>query len=176
MCIHCCCGPLLGFVQTSVIRLSACLPVSAGTAHVTAITLCITPMVLARQSKGVQKHRLLGSARFVHCFAAAAAAANLLLVLFLLNGRIAADTILVVHGKVAPFEWVGESCSVTPVVSALHIDKLSDISFDIHLDVPTCFSHPHIAISQHVFGTRSNPTTPALVLLDSKAGRTASIC
>ena len=56
----------------------------------------------------MEKYRLCGSARLVHCCAAIAAAANLLLVLFLLNGRIAADTILVVHGKVAPFEWVGK--------------------------------------------------------------------
>ena len=69
-------------------------------------------MGLARQSKGAEKYRLRGSARLVHCCAAIAAAANLLLVLFLLNGRIAADTILVVHGKVAPFEWVGESVQV----------------------------------------------------------------
>lgn len=80
----------------------------AGTAHITAITLCITRLALARHSKGVEKYRLCGSARLVHCIAAIAAAANLLLVLFLLNGRIAADTILVVHGKVAPFEWVGK--------------------------------------------------------------------
>ena len=82
---------------------------TAGTAHVTAIVLCITRIALARQSKGVQKYKLLGAARLLHCCAAIAAAANLLLVLFELNGRIAADTILVVHGKVAPFEWVGES-------------------------------------------------------------------
>ena len=66
-------------------------------------------MGLASRSKGLEKYRLLGSARVVHCIAAVAAAANLLLVLFLLNGRIAADTILVVHGKLAPFEWVGTS-------------------------------------------------------------------
>lgn len=64
-------------------------------------------MGLAGRSKGVEKYRLRGPARAIHCIAAIAAAANLLLVLFLLNGRIAADTILVVHGKVAPFEWVG---------------------------------------------------------------------
>ena len=81
----------------------------AGTAHVTAIILCIIRMGLASRSKGVEKYKLSGSARAVHCVAAIAAAANLLLVLFLLNGRIAADTILVVHGKLAPFEWVGES-------------------------------------------------------------------
>ena len=85
---------------------------TAGTAHVTAIILCIIRMALARQSKGAEKYRLRGSARLVHCCAAIAAAANLLLVLFLLNGRIAADTILVVQGKVAPFEWVGESTQV----------------------------------------------------------------
>ena len=67
-------------------------------------------MGLASSSKGVEKYRLSGSARAVHCVAAIAAAANLLLVLFLLNGRIAADTILVVQGKLAPFEWVGKSC------------------------------------------------------------------
>lgn len=83
--------------------------ITAGTAHVTAIILCIIRMALARQTKGAEKYRLRGSARLVHCCAATAAAANLLLVLFLLNGRIAADAILVVHGKVAPFEWVGES-------------------------------------------------------------------
>ena len=66
-------------------------------------------MALASRSKGVEKYRLSGSARAVHCVAAIAAVANLLLVLFLLNGRIAADTILVVHGKLAPFEWVGKS-------------------------------------------------------------------
>lgn len=65
-------------------------------------------MGLAGRSKGLEKYRLRGSARAIHCIAAIAAAANLLLVLFLLNGRIAADTILVVHGKVAPFEWVGK--------------------------------------------------------------------
>lgn len=81
----------------------------AGTAHVLAIILCVTRMGLANRSKGVEKYRLSGSARAVHCLAAVAAAANLLLVLFLLNGRIAADTILVVHGKLAPFEWVGKS-------------------------------------------------------------------
>jgi len=83
--------------------------ITAGTAHVTAIILCVIRIALARQTKGAEKYRLRGSARLVHCCAATAAAANLLLVLFLLNGRIAADTILVVHGKVAPFEWVGES-------------------------------------------------------------------
>ena len=81
---------------------------AAGTAHVTAIVLCIIRMGLAGHSKGVEKFRLTGSAKAVHCIAAIAAAANLLLVLFLLNGRIAADTILVVHGKLAPFEWVGK--------------------------------------------------------------------
>jgi len=86
--------------------------ITAGTAHVTAIILCIIRMALARQTKGAEKYRLRGSARLVHCCAATAAAANLLLVLFLLNGRIAADTILVVHGRVAPFEWVGESTQV----------------------------------------------------------------
>ena len=74
----------------------------------TAIILCIIRMILAKQNKGSQKYRLLGGARLVHGLAAIAAAANLLLVLFLLNGRIAADTLLVVHGKVAPFEWVGK--------------------------------------------------------------------
>ncbi len=86
--------------------------ITAGTAHVTAIILCIIRMALARQTKGAEQYRLRGSARLVHCCAATAAAANLLLVLFLLNGRIAADTILVVHGRVAPFEWVGESTQV----------------------------------------------------------------
>ena len=81
----------------------------AGTAHVVGIILCATRMGLASRSKGLEKYRLSGSARVVHCIAAIAAAANLLLVLFLLNGRIAADTILVVHGKLAPFEWVGTS-------------------------------------------------------------------
>ena len=93
----------------------------AGTAHVTAIILCITRMALARQSKGVEKFKLLGYARLVHSCAAVAAAANLLLVLFLLNGRIAADTILVVHGKLAPFEWVGKLFSDTPPVHCLHL-------------------------------------------------------
>ena len=65
-------------------------------------------MGLASRSKGVEKYRLRGSAKAVHTIAAIAAAANLLLVLFLLNGRIAADTILVVQGKLAPFEWVGK--------------------------------------------------------------------
>lgn len=81
----------------------------AGTAHVVALILCITRMGLASRSKGVEKYRLSGSARAVHCVAAIGAAANLLLVLFLLNGRIAADTILVVQGKLAPFEWVGKN-------------------------------------------------------------------
>ncbi len=89
-----------------------CAVTTAGTAHVTAIILCIIRMALARQTKGAEKYRLRGSAKLVHCCAATAAAANLLLVLFLLNGRIAADTILVVHGKVAPFEWVGESIQI----------------------------------------------------------------
>ena len=85
----------------------------AGVAHVTGIILCIIRIILSRQSKGAEKYRLNSTARFVHVCAAIAAAANLLLVLFLLNGRIAADTILVVHGHVAPFEWVGE-CSTNP--------------------------------------------------------------
>lgn len=93
------------------------VPLSAGTAHVLAIILCVTRMGLANRSKGVEKFRLSGSARAVHCLAAIAAAANLLLVLFLLNGRIAADTILVVHGKLAPFEWVGKS-SWLPLTSS----------------------------------------------------------
>lgn len=82
-----------------------------------AIILCVTRMGLANRSKGVEKYRLSGSARAVQCLAAIAAAANLLLVLFLLNGRIAADTILVVHGKLAPFEWVGK-CSWLPLTSS----------------------------------------------------------
>ena len=111
---------LMGFWQGSFIHLliSACYPdisilscimLLAGTAHVVAIILCITRVGLASRSKGVEKYRLSGSARAVHCVAAIAAAANLLLVLFLLNGRIAADTILVVQGKLAPFEWVGKN-------------------------------------------------------------------
>lgn len=90
----------------------------AGVAHVSGIILCIIRIILSRQSKGAEKYRLNSTARFVHVCAAIAAAANLLLVLFLLNGRIAADTILVVHGHVAPFEWVGE-CST----NAMHCFK-----------------------------------------------------
>lgn len=82
--------------------------VTAGVAHAIGIILCITRITLSHQSKGAEKYRLNSTARLVHVCAAIVAAANLLLVLFLLNGRIAADTILVVHGHVAPFEWVGE--------------------------------------------------------------------
>ena len=71
------------------------------------ILLCIMRIILTRDGKGAQKHRLKSTARLVHIAAAIAAAANLLLDLFLLNGRIAASTILVVRGHVAPFEWAG---------------------------------------------------------------------
>ena len=81
---------------------------AAGVAHVIGIILCITRITLSHQSKGAEKYRLTSTVRLVHVCAAIVAAANLLLVLFLLNGRIAADTILVVRGHVAPFEWVGE--------------------------------------------------------------------
>lgn len=110
---------------------SSCVPnaavATAGTAHVTAIILCITRMGLAGRSKGVEKFRLKGSARAVHCIAATAAATNLLLVLFLLNGRIAADTILVVHGKLAPFEWVGKQTPTSFCQCLNHMHALTPI-------------------------------------------------
>lgn len=108
---QCRCRALLYTHSLSYVKLlsSYSSDLIAGLAHTIGILLCVTRIMLSQNSKGIEKYRLSSTARLVHVLAAIAAAANLLLVLFLLNGRIAADTILVVHGHVAPFEWVGES-------------------------------------------------------------------
>ena len=51
--------------------------------------------------------RRQGLARAVQCSAIAASLVCLLVVLFQLNGRIAADPAPLIQGDVAPFEWAG---------------------------------------------------------------------
>ena len=52
-----------------------------------------------------------GLARVVQCSAIVASLVCLLVVLFQLNGRIAADPAPLIQGDVAPFEWAGETLS-----------------------------------------------------------------
>ena len=120
-------------------------------------------MGLASRSKGVEKYRLSGSARAVHCIAAIAAAANLLLVLFLLNGRIAADTILVVQGKLAPFEWVGKSTCHLRLLLHLYHTRASIPTCKLRCKTcdPCLFLGMHqFAPLKHAVGFASHPGAP----------------
>lgn len=80
--------------------------VAAGIAHAVSVVLyCVRLGVLSRSR--LQKYRLLGRARNVHALAAALAFLSFLIVLFQLNGRIAAKAFDFVSGKLAPFELTG---------------------------------------------------------------------
>lgn len=78
----------------------------AGIAHgVSVVLYCIRLGVLSKSR--LQKYKLLGSARMIHAIAIALAFLSFLIVLFQLNGRIAAKTFDFVSGKLAPFELTG---------------------------------------------------------------------
>lgn len=122
--MRCCCPIHIRRTKPTRLQLAKSAIFPAGVAHTIGVILCLIRIFLSQHSKGAEKYRLSSTARLVHVFAVIVAAANLLLVLFLLNGRIAADTILVVHGHVAPFEWVGEPhltlCHLHPYIPSGH--------------------------------------------------------
>ena len=63
--------------------------------------------------------RRQGLARVVQCSAIVASLVCLLVVLFQLNGRIAADPAPLIQGDVAPFEWAGAKAACSRPVRTL---------------------------------------------------------
>ncbi|KAK9802963.1 hypothetical protein WJX72_012534 [[Myrmecia] bisecta] len=100
-----------------------------GVAHVVAILLCVA-RICYLHSRRVLTFRLRGRARLVHCAAILLALACLLIVLFQLNARIAADTMEYIAGDITPFEWIGYPLSgvswlLFAVAFALELDRYS---------------------------------------------------
>ncbi|CAL8468910.1 g8451 [Coccomyxa elongata] len=76
-----------------------------GTAHVCAVLLTIARLLFVRRQCRYQPYRLHGLARVMQCSAIVASLVCLLVELFQLNARIAADPTPLIQGDIAPFEW-----------------------------------------------------------------------
>ncbi len=81
----------------------------AGTAHICAVLLTIARLLFVRRRCRYQPYRLHGLARVMQCSAIVASLVCLLVELFQLNARIAADPTPLIQGDIAPFEWAGKS-------------------------------------------------------------------
>lgn len=79
----------------------------AGTAHLCAVLLTTARLVFVRRRCRLQPYRMHGLARVMQCSAVVAALVCLLVELFQLNARIAADPTPLIQGDIAPFEWAG---------------------------------------------------------------------
>lgn len=79
-----------------------------GSAHLTAACLCAARLAQLLRRRSPQ-FRLLGASRAAHAAAAALSGGCLLVVLFQLNARLAADPTPLVSGRAAPFEWASYS-------------------------------------------------------------------
>ena len=84
----------------------------AGTAHLLAIIFLAVRLAYVRSSQ-VDRFKLTGVSWWLHLLQAAAAAACLLINLFLLNGRLATSRASLIPSArlrgVSPYEWVGEA-------------------------------------------------------------------
>jgi hypothetical protein len=78
-----------------------------GTAHICAVLLTISRLLFIRRRCRYRQHRMHGAARILQCSAIVASLICLLVELFQLNARIAADPSPLIQGDVAPFEWAG---------------------------------------------------------------------
>lgn len=74
-------------------------------AHLTAVILCSWRIAYLRQARTGTKYRIGGFNRFLKLISVLIALANLLIVLFQFNARLAADPNPLLDGKIAPFEW-----------------------------------------------------------------------
>ena len=83
----------------------------AGSAHLIAIASLATRLAYVRSSR-VDRFKLTGLSWWLHLLQATAAAACLLITLFLLNGRLATSRASLIPSArargVSPYEWVGE--------------------------------------------------------------------
>ena len=89
----------------------------AGAAHLLAILFLATRLAYVRSSR-VDRFKLTGVSWWLHLLQTLAAAACLLITLFLLNGRLATSRASLIPSArlrgVSPYEWVGEASPCTP--------------------------------------------------------------
>ena len=86
----------------------------AGTAHIVAVLLVLSRLAFVLGGCRFRRYRLQSIPRIMQCTGIAAAAVCLLVELFQLNARIAADPSPLINGDIAPFEWAGEASSLCP--------------------------------------------------------------
>ena len=79
----------------------------AGTAHIVAILLVLARLAFILGGCRFRRYRLQSVPRIMQGTAIAAVALCLLVELFQLNARIAADPTPLLDGDIAPFEWAG---------------------------------------------------------------------
>ena len=81
----------------------------AGTAHIVAVLLVLSRLAFVLGGCRFRRYRLQSMPRIMQCTGIVAAVACLLVELFQLNARIAADPSPLINGDIAPFEWAGEA-------------------------------------------------------------------
>lgn len=87
----------------------------AGTAHIVAVLLVLSRLAFVLGGCRFRRYRLQSIPRIMQCTGIVAAVVCLLVELFQLNARIAADPSPLINGDIAPFEWAGEA--LTPAHS-----------------------------------------------------------
>lgn len=125
-----------------IITLHGC----AGTAHIVAVLLTTARLVFVRRRCRFQPYRLHGLARVMQCSAIVAALVCLLVELFQLNARIAADPTPLIQGNIAPFEWAGKIPPVCAFIQARVMTRISWLTATCHI-LQTALVSPGVLIS-----------------------------
>ena len=109
--------------------------VRAGTAHIVAILLVLSRLAFVLGGCRFRRYRLQSIPRIMQCTGIAAAAVCLLVELFQLNARIAADPSPLINGDIAPFEWAGEAF-------VFHLASVGQWFCLVHLHNASCTFEP----------------------------------
>ena len=97
----------------------------AGTAHIVAILLVLSRLTSILGGCRFRKYRLQSVPRIMQGTAIAAVALCLLVELFQLNARIAADPTPLLDGDMAPFEWAGgQPSALSSIVVTVHFIRI----------------------------------------------------
>ena len=104
---YCCFQCLLRMFYQSMCADSSSPCADAGTAHIVAILLVLARLAFILGGCRFRRYRLQSIPRIMQGTAIAAVALCLLVELFQLNARIAADPTPLLDGDIAPFEWAG---------------------------------------------------------------------